>query len=69
MEKIKSIAVPINYEGGEKWLVLNHFGNSGKLRAVHISKMRQVTERDSHHINEVSVKSSIRYHPKKWKIL
>lgn len=66
MEKIKSVEVPINYEGEEKWFVLNNFGNSGKLRAVYISKPRQVAERDNHHCNEVSAKSSIRYHPKKW---
>ena len=66
MEKIKKVEVPISYEGNDKWFVLNHFGNSGSLRAVHISKPRQVHEKDSHHCNEVSAKSSIRYHPKKW---
>lgn len=68
MKKPKTVEVPINYEGNEKWFLLNHFGNSGKLRAVRISKPRQVAERDSHHCNEVSVKSSIRYLPKRWKI-
>ena len=50
------------------WKVLNHFGNASNLRAVHISKPRQVHEKDSHHCNEVTAKSSIRYHPKKWVI-
>ena len=68
MEKIKSVEVPISYENGEKWLVLKNFGDTGKLRAVAISKARQVHEGDSHHCNEISAKGSIRYHPKKWKI-
>jgi len=68
MDKIKSIEVPISYEGNNKWFVLNHFGNSGNLRAVHISKPRRVHEKDSHHANEVTAKGSIRYLAKKWKI-
>lgn len=68
MEKITKIEIPITYEGDEKWFVLNHFGDSGQLRAVSISKPRQVHEKDSHHCNEVSAKGSIRYHPRKWKI-
>ena len=38
MEKITKIEVPVVYYGQDKWLVLNHLGNSGKLRAVTISK-------------------------------
>jgi len=34
MEKLKSVEVPISYEGNEKWFVLDHFGSSGKLRAA-----------------------------------
>lgn len=67
--KISSVSVPISYEGDKKWFVLNHFDNSGQVRAAHISKVRQVHEKDSHHCSEVSVKTSIRYHPKRWKIL
>ena len=66
MERIRSIEVPVIYEGENKWLVLNHLGNAGNLRAVHISKPRQIHEKDSHHCNEVTAKSSIRYHPKRW---
>ena len=68
MEKINSIPVPIHYEGDDKWLILNNLGDSGKLRAVYISKTRQVADGDGHHCNEVSAKGSIRYHPKKWNI-
>lgn len=66
MEKVNKIEVPVIYHGEEKWLLLNYFGNAGKLRAVQISKPRQVPDPDSHHCDEVSAKSSIRYHPKRW---
>ena len=68
MEKTTKIEVPVVYHDQEKWLLLNCLGNTGKLRAVSISKSRLVHEADSHQCNEASAKSSIRYHPKRWKI-
>ena len=66
MSQINEAIIPVIYHGNEKWLLLNFLSNTGKLRAVSISKPRQVHDPDSHHCNEVSVKSSIRYFPKKW---
>lgn len=51
---------------GNKWLSLNELGNTGLLRATTISKSRQVLEDDGHHCNQVSVKTSIKYRPKKY---
>ena len=68
MDKVTKIDIPVIYHGEDKWLLLNHLGNSGKLRAAFISKPVQVADSDSHHCNEVSAKTSIRYHPKKWVI-
>lgn len=63
-----SIEVPLSLIKGEPVFILNKFGNSGKLRAVYISKPRQVHDSDSHHCNEVSAKGSIRYYPRQWDV-
>ncbi len=69
MDKITKVEIPIKDHKEEKWLLLDVLGNSGKLRAAFISKPLQVPDSDSHHCNEVNVKTSIRYHPKKWLIV
>ena len=66
MGQKNSVSVPIVSEGSDKWLLLNVLGNSGKLRAGYISKQRSVLEKDGHHIREVSVRTSIKYYPKKY---
>lgn len=53
-----------NSGGGNYWKEL-----LDRIRDIRSSEKvlyRQVHEKDSHHCNEVSAKSSIRYHPKKW---
>ena len=70
MTEIKKIGIPVKSDKkGNRWLCLNVLGNTGLLKAVAISKPVQVLDDDTHHCNQVSVKTSIRYHPKKFKIL
>ena len=70
MTEINKVGIPIKPDKkGNKWLCLDVFGNTGLLKAVTINKPAQVLDDDNHHCNQVSVKTSIRYHPKKWKIL
>ncbi|MFC1648718.1 hypothetical protein ACFL1B_04640 [Nanoarchaeota archaeon] len=58
--------VPVVWKEGKRWLLLNKKSNTGLLRAVKISKPHQVLDWDGHHCNQVSVKGSIRFYPKKW---
>ena len=62
---MKTIEVPIIFHNGKPWLLLDSLDSSGKLRAVYISKPKQVLDFDKHHCNEVRVKKSIRYLPRK----
>ena len=63
------VRIPVILREGEHWLVLNSLSNAGKLRATAISKSHPVLNFYGHHCEEVHVKTSIRYAPKKWIII
>ena len=62
------IEVPIVIKNGEAWLILNNLSSSGKIRAAFIGKKEHVHDWDMHHCEEVQLKTSIRYHPKKYQV-
>ena len=66
MEKISRVEIPVLFHGDVPWLLLNHLSNTGLLRAASMSKPRRAHDPDAHHCDEISAKTSIRYHPKKW---
>ena len=51
---------------GKAWINLNELSNTGIIKAGHITKKNHVLDNDGHHCEIVHVKTSIRYHPKKW---
>jgi|TARA_Y100000310_G_C20517398_1_gene731890 hypothetical protein len=63
---MKSEEIPVIKKEGKNWFLLNFLSTSGTLRAVYISKPKQVLDWDKHHCNELKVKKSIRYYPKMW---
>ena len=63
---VGTFEIPVKIVDGEPWFIFSQGPNGGKLRAVHISKVRHVHDWDSHHCNEVSAKTSIRFSPKNW---
>jgi len=66
MNKPNSISIPIIYYDNEPWFLLNYISQKGLVRAAFISKPRHVRDFDGHHCEEVAVKTSIRFKPKKF---
>jgi len=62
------INIPYKIVGDKKIVFLSVLGDTGNLRAATINKPRHIQDDDKHHCEEVNVKGSIRYIPKKWVI-
>lgn len=65
----REISIPLILDKeGKMWLVLKHLSDTGLIRAATIKKPRHVADEDGHHCEECFLKTSIRFHPKKYKI-
>ena len=58
--------IPYRIMGEKVVFQLSVLGDTGNVRAVTINKSRHIQDEDKHHCEEVNVKGSIRFIPKKW---